>query len=290
MMTRIIFVLTLTLTLALTAEAIAQSNSATSSPHKNKPTSKDKSPWSFNKERCDNWALIPYEQNMIQNNVWNGRSMRKKNYSLCIELTGTVENPVPVWRYDFLTEADGGKYDVKAYPQVYYGHKRQSTPSGSAAELGLPAFIKDLENFKVTYQYRENGIGERNVALESFFHTTCDIRPDNQEFELMIWVGKPTIRSGGTDKIGEVKLDGAMWDVWLNKNLKWGYVSFVRQKPSNSGIINWNTFVDWTLKHGPAMGVPKLNPKSCMNTIELGTEIFWGKGEFILEKFKVDRF
>lgn len=243
--------------------------------------------YSFFKERCDNWALIPYEEYMIQNNVWNDQGMHNKNYSLCVELTGDDANPVPRWRYDFLNERDGEIYEVKAYPQVYYGEKRQATPSGSASALGLPAKVPYLDNFEVTYKYSENGVGERNVALESFFHTTCDIRPDNQEFEMMIWVGKPTKRTGGTNKIGEAYIDGAMWDVWLNKNLSWDYVAYVRQNPSTSGTIDWNAFVDWTLNEGPRMGVPRLNPNSCMNTIELGTEIFWGKGEFILEEFDV---
>ena len=245
---------------------------------------------SFFKESCTNWALLPYGDYVVQNNVWNGKAMYKKDYSLCISLTGDEKNPVPRWKYDFLREEDGEIYAVKSYPQVYYGQKRQAIASGKPSKLGLPKPLPQLENFKVKYKYSENGKGERNVALESFFHTSCDILPENKEFELMIWVGKPERRTGGTDKVGEALVDGAKWDIWLNKNLSWGYVAFVRQEPSNEGTIHWKKFIDWTMKTGPSMGVAKINPNSCMNAIELGTEIFSGSGEFVLEEFKVERY
>lgn len=39
----------------------------------------------------------------------------------------------------------------------------------------------------------------------------------------------------------------------------------------------------------PKMGAPALDSGTCMNGIELGTEIFWGEGEFNLHEFDVKR-
>jgi len=160
--------------------------------------------------------------------------------------------------------------------------------SGSVAKLGLPASINQLPNFKVKYKYSETGNPERNVALESFFHTSCEAEEWNKQFEMMVWVGVPAIRGPGP-KVAEVTIDGEGWNVHVNPQLDWGYVAFVAQRPKQEGWLDWKKFVDWTRFNGPAFGVPRVQNNTCMGAIEIGTETFWGQGTFTLHEFNVVR-
>ena len=158
--------------------------------------------------------------------------------------------------------------------------------SGTVAETGLPASVNNLRQFWVEYDFSETGNAERNVALESFFHTSCEAEEHNKQYELMVWVGVPTIRTPGTP-LTTVTLSGQEWDVYINPSLGWAYVAFVAKQPSNSGVLDWNAFVEWSRFEGPANGVPAMAQNTCMGAIEIGTETFWGTGTFSLNKFRV---
>ncbi len=248
-------------------------------------------PMTTEQEACGEtpWEEIAYDDLIIQHNVWNDSAMYDRNFELCTRLVNEGGEPVAQWEYDFLDRDSGNEYEVKAYPQVYYGKKIGASESGPAASLGLPAPVDQLDDFDVTYEYSEKGKGERNVALESFFYDDCTISEGGMDYEMMVWVGTPDERWGGSDKIGEANVDGADWDLYTNEKLPWNYLSYVAQEPSTSGTVDWNEFVEFTQNEAPKMGAPKLDSDKCMNGIELGTEIFWGEGEFTLHEFDVSR-
>ena len=206
----------------------------------------------------------------------------------CIELAGSNGNYIARWDYDWLGRTEGDEFSVKSYPQVYYGRKTRNTRSGTPEKLGLPAPLYNIPDFKVRFKYSETGNPERNVALESFFHTSCEAEEWNKQFEMMVWVGVPAIRSPGP-KVAEVTFDGVGWDVHTNPQLDWGYVAFVAQEPMNEGWLDWNDFVEWTRFNGPSFGVPRMQENTCMGAIEIGTETFWGEGTFSLDEFRVTR-
>ena len=178
---------------------------------------------------------------------------------------------------------------MKSYPQVYYGRKTRFNTSGTVAETGLPAVTDQLPQFRVHYDYSETGIVERNVALESFFHTSCEAEDHNKQYEMMVWVGVPNIRTPGK-LVTTATISGQQWDVYTNPALSWAYVAFVAKQPSTSGTLNWNEFVNWSRNVGPSQGVPSMFRFTCMGAIEIGTETFWGSGTFTLNRFQVDRF
>lgn len=224
----------------------------------------------------------------MQNNVWNSSAVFDDSWAQCIELTGGPGNYVARWDYNWLERSQGNDFAVKSYPQVYYGRKTQYNLSGSVAETGLPVAIRNMPQFQVQYDYSETGTVERNVALESFMHNSCEAEEHNKQFEMMIWVGVPTIRTPGL-LATTVTLDGQEWDVYTNPSLPWSYVAFVARQPSTRGTLNWNKFVTWSRDVGPSFGVPHMNPNSCMGAIEIGTETFWGSGTFTLNRFEVTR-
>lgn len=242
----------------------------------------------LNQRSCIPWLEIGYGNYRLQNNTWNSTAVYNNNWSQCIELTGGPGNYVAKWDYNWLDRTQGNDFAVKSYPQVYYGRKTQYNLSGSVAETGLPVRTDSMPQFFVEYDYSETGTVERNVALESFFHNSCNAEEYNKQFEMMVWVGVPTIRTPGT-LATTVTLSGQEWDVYTNPALGWAYVAFVAKQPSNRGTLNWNEFVYWSRDVGPSFGVPYFNPNSCMGAIEIGTETFWGTGTFTLNRFRVSR-
>jgi hypothetical protein len=237
---------------------------------------------------CEPWAEISYGDYVLQNNTWNDSEVYSDRWHQCIELRGTKGSYVAKWDYNWLGRTEGNEYSVKSYPQVYYGRKTRNTTSGSPEKLGLPAPLNNIPDYKVRFKYSETGNPERNVALESFFHTSCEAEEWNKQFELMVWVGVPVTKTPGP-RVAEVTIDGVGWDVHTNPKLGWGYVAFVAQEPMTEGWLDWNKFVDWTRFNGPAFGVPRIQNGTCMGAIEIGTETFWGKGTFTLHEFRVSR-
>ncbi len=241
-----------------------------------------------NQRSCIPWLEIGYGNYRLQNNTWNSSAVYSDDWSQCIELTGGPGNYVAKWDYNWLQRNEGNDFAVKSYPQVYYGRKTRYNLSGTVAETGLPVRTDAMPQFWVDYDYSETGTVERNVALESFFHTSCDAEEYNKQYEMMVWVGVPTIRTPGS-LATTVTLSGKEWDVYVNPSLGWAYVAFVAKQPHNSGRLNWNEFVYWSRDVGPSFGVPSMARNTCMGAIELGTETFWGTGTFTLNRFNVNR-
>jgi len=241
----------------------------------------------LNQRSCIPWLEIGYGNYKLQNNVWNFGAVYQNNWSQCIELTGGPGNYVAKWDYNWLQRRQGDEFAVKSYPQVYIGRKTQYNLSGSVAETGMPVPVSRMPQFWVDYDYSETGIVERNVALESFIHNSCEAEEHNKQFEMMVWVGKPTIRTPGT-QVGNVTLSGRDWEVYTNPSLGWAYVAFVAVQPHTSGRLNWNEFINWSRDVGPSIGVPGMNRNGCMGAIEIGTETFWGTGTFTLNRFSVN--
>ncbi len=242
----------------------------------------------LNQRSCIPWLEIGYGNYKLQNNVWNESAVFSDRWSQCIELTGGPGNYVAKWDYNWLQRNEGDEFAVKSYPQVYYGRKTRYNLSGSVAETGLPQLTDRLSQYRVQYDFSETGIVERNVALESFFHTSCEAEEHNKQFEMMVWVGVPNIRTPGT-QVATATVDGQDWDIYVNNQLPWAYIAFVAQNPSNRGTLDWNAFVEWSRDVGPSFGVRPMARNTCMGAIELGTETFWGTGTFTLNRFQVNR-
>jgi hypothetical protein len=243
----------------------------------------------LNTRWCQPWAEISYGDYVLQNNTWNDSDVWYDTWSQCISLSGSPGNYIASWDYNWLRRDQGNEYSVKSYPQVYYGRKTGNTTSGTPEKLGLPAPVNALPDFKVRYRYSETGSAERNVALESFFHTSCEAEEWNKQFEMMIWVGKPNTKTPGKLVAEDVQIDGKTWDVYTNPSLGWGYVAFVEENDSTEGWLDWNEFVRWTRYEGPKVGVWRIGDNTCMGAIEIGTETFWGTGTFKLHEFRVTR-
>ncbi len=267
------------------------------------PASEDVQLIKSNTSSCEGWPAITYDKYVVLNNTWNSRAMGDSSWSQRINVNQDVTGVVrPQWSYDWRGQFDSrefGEFEVKAYPEVIYGNKLGTHISGSKEETGLPELAADIPDYVVAYDFSETGSGaERNVALESFFHDSCNIagpcdEVDNRVYEMMVWVNNPTIRTPGDLALTGVMIDDKLWDVYIKPRSDKHYIAFTAQVPSTSGTLNWKRFVDWTREWTDAnadeLEIDKLLPGYCMGAIEIGTEMWWGSGSFTLNHFEVSR-
>jgi len=267
------------------------------------PLSANMQPIKSNTSSCEAWPAVAYDKYVVLNNTWNSRVMTDDSWSQVINVTENTNGSVSSsWTYDWKGPSDAGQFGefaVKAYPEVLYGPKLGTHVSGSKEETGLPELVRNLPEFVVSYDFSEtNTTAERNVALESFFHDSCNIQGpcddvDNRAYEMMIWVNNPTIRTPGDLALTGVMVDNKLWNVYIKPRSDKHYIAFTAQTPSTSGTINWKRFVDWTVnwtaENAEALEIDKLDPDFCMGAIEIGTEMWWGQGTFTLNRFEVTR-
>lgn len=273
------------------------------------PLSENMQPIKSSDGNCEAWAAVAYDKYVVLNNAWNAKEMSSGDWSQIINVTENSNGSVTsAWAYDWLgqfdTNTEFGEFEVKAYPEVLYGPKLGTHVSGTKEETGLPEQVKNLPEFVVSYDYSET-LGEdaeRNVALESFFHDSEDIRGpcdfdengnkiDNRVYEMMIWVNNPTMRTPGDLALTGVMIDNQLWNVYIKPRGNKHYIAFTAQTPSTSGILNWKRFVEWTLEWTAAEAetrqIDALSPDYYMGAIEIGTEMWWGDGTFTLNNFEV---
>jgi len=231
---------------------------------------------------------------LVLNNDWNARAMYRDDWQQSVSVNRRNDGSAEiVIEYDWL------EFAVKSYPQVVYGNKLGSHVSGSKAELGLPETVANLDEFRLDYSFTETGNAERNIAYESFFHTSCDITgpnhdDDNREYEMMVWIANPSIRTPGTLKAESgVLIDNQLWDVWIKPQENDKYIAFTALNETTTGTLNWKRFVDWTVNwsrnNQSVYGVRALNTNWCMGAIEFGAETFWGNSKLTLNEFSIVR-
>lgn len=267
------------------------------------PRSFELTPETSNPSVCTIWPSVSYDDIIVLNNIWNAGQVNSTNWTQSIGATESDTNgPIATWYYDWLGETDGDRTAVKAYPQIIYGNKLGTHVSASKERTGLPETVSGLPEFNVEFAFTETleANVERNVALESFFHDSCNITGpcdlvDNRAYEMMIWVVNPVSNKPGTLAETGVMIDNRLWDVYIKRRTddQVGYIAFTAQTPFTEGTLQWNRFVEYTRQYSnensAALGIKALTPDMCMAAVEMGTELWWGKGSFTLDKFNVTR-
>jgi len=265
------------------------------------PRSFDLAPVTSAPERCEVWPTIAYDNYIVLDNIWNNGATYNSNWTQSISAYQSSQGfTTTAWNYNWLTETEGDRTAVKAYPEIIYGNKLGTLVSGSKEETGLPEVISALPEFVVEFDYSEslNGSVERNVAIESFFHTDCNIKGpcdtvDDRKYEMMVWVENPESNKPGDLALTGVQIDNRLWDVYIKPRSNKEYIAFTAQTPFNQGTVNWNRFVEWTVEwttaNAEAQSINPMSPNLCMGAIEMGTELWWGQGSFNLNNFKVTK-
>lgn len=254
---------------------------------------------------------------LLLNNAWNG-DKSSWDWSQCISLSENTDGSVvPSWDYDWGNEDDlqpgFQEWEVKSYPEIIYGVKSQTQMSAACETTGLPVPYRDMPTIDISYSYsatqtnnrvgdlgdeNNNPVtvtgGDRNVAIESFLHTSCEIQrgaSSNREFELMVWLehGDERLPSGSPPAAVYTDSEGRLFDVYVKGQADPGYIAYVAQDEVRNGTINWNEFFTNAKDNASTYGIKAIDEDWCLANILMGSEIWWGEGTFALDYYQIKR-
>ena len=112
----------------------------------------------------------------------------------------------------------------------------------------------------------------------------------------MVWLdsGAERLPASSSDFVTTISLRGASYNVYT-KTSDSRYIAFVAQNPVTSGTIYWNDYMDWARQNahrvetlfGANSNSVQIQDSWCVANIIVGTEIFWGAGNFDLYEWTI---
>ena len=257
---------------------------------------------------------LQYGDFLLSNNAWNGQQSTW-DWQQCIALTTAGDGSIlPSWTFDWGNEDDLQpglfEWEVKSYPEIIYGAKSNTEFSAPCATTGLPVLVQDLPEISIGYNYRttltnarvgdlgdeaNNPVavtgGDRNIAVESFFHSSCDIqrgRNSNIELELMVWleVGNERFPSGSAPAHTFTSTAGHTYDVYTKPGND-QYLAYVAQNVVQADTLDWSEFINNTRANASTYGIRSIQDSWCLANILLGSEIWWGQGSVNFDYYQI---
>jgi hypothetical protein len=247
-----------------------------------------------------NYPGLRYGDFLLKNNLWNHWNTGYSNWYQTIALETSGDNVVGKVDWDLGTQYDlNSIYAVSSYPELIYGVKSGNEVSADQSATGLPVTVEQSPVWTIDYQYRAiardsessaavnySSVSEFNVAIETFWHASCDIQrtnnpsTDNTVFELMVWpkagIRKP---SGQTPQHSFTTSDGQVFDIYSNyDNTK--YIAYVARNEQPSGTIQYSEILDDAYDNASTYGVYQLRDRDCIANIFFGPEIWHSAGTF----------
>ena len=234
---------------------------------------------------CRDWAKLRNAGFVYENNVWNQGTIKREHRAQCL-LKRVVDGKAQYgWRWQW--PRAGG--NVKAYPEVIYGHKPWFTSSTTA---NLPRRISAIGELSVAYDIEMRARGRYNLAFDMWVTNSGRPTPSAITHEIMIWVGERARAwepyPGYLAK--RVTIGDATYDLTIKPHAEWlkehgapkvAYIAFNARTARLSGRIDVKEFLDYLTDHGhlPADGY--------VASVELGNEVMSGTGEVWLKSYRI---
>ena len=218
------------------------------------------------------------------NNVWNRQNTT--DYEQCIMRRtlpqGTVEYG---WRWRWPLREN----EVKAYPEVIYGHKPwHEIPT----TLALPRRIGDIEALTVDYEAYLTAEGVYNFAFDFWITRNNPPSESGISHEIMIWLDYGFRPAPPEYYVGPVRVDGVLWDLYVWPDRVWhtpeettfvaDFIAFLRHEDQYVGSIDLIKLFDYLVDRG------HLEAHHYLTAIELGNEATSGTGELWFKRFEVN--
>ncbi len=236
------------------------------------------------KEETSDWAEIKVGKRcVLLNNVWNKNAAKGKYFQRIF--TGKSEGKDFFgWSWDW----KGTDKWVVAYPEVGCGDSPWAAKKNFAPEFPFKAGSK-----KVTASIDASieADGKYNMTFQIWAVSKLPAVKENITHEIMIWnfnktsdswswaVNRGTLVSGGvTYDVYEKKIHGDDSGAHTNK---WSYTAFVARTPILKGVFNIDEFFDFMIKNN------MLKTDNYITNIDIGNEIWYGKGTVKIQKYEV---
>lgn len=257
---------------------------------------------------------LRYGDFLLLNNAWNGQQS-SWDWQQCITVSAAGDGSyLPSWTYDWGNEDDLQpglfEWEVKSFPEVVYGAISNTEASASCTQTGLPVLAGSIPDMSIAYSYRtqqtDNRVGDRgdeamnppavtggdrNIAIESFFHSSCDLKrgaDSNMELELMVWleVGNERLPSGSAPQYQFTSSTGGIYDVYTKPGTD-KYIAYVARNTVQSDTLEWNDFIDDAKANAAVYGIRNIQDSWCFANIIFGSEIWWGEGSVNLDFYEI---
>ena len=230
---------------------------------------------------CGEEDLLKSAGFVYTNNMWGKGEITDYEQCLlkCVDGAGTVYG----WRWRWPL----GNSNVKAYPEVIFGHKPLGHPPVPPTVSDLPKRISDINRLQVSYDVEMTARGLYNLAFEMWVTSDNPPTTDNITHEIMIWVDRTIAPATSDFLVAEVEIDGVTYDLYyvVSGNPAAGqdrYIAFSSRIRQLSGTLDFRKFLDYLIAHD------YLPTDQYVTSVELGNEVIEGVGETWLKRYHIN--
>ncbi|MBM3320781.1 MAG: hypothetical protein FJY73_08920 [Candidatus Eisenbacteria bacterium] len=221
---------------------------------------------------CEKNAYLRIGAYAVTNNK-HGESRLEEGdvYAQCVAI-GSAGFPAS-WRWEVRTR----RPYVKGFPQIAFGTNPWTRVATSKQ---LPVRVGDLSTLLVEHQVAVAADGLYNLAFDLWLTEDDTPHQNERTNEIMIWLdGSIPVVSG---KVGSVSIDGADYDFHVQQ-FENGVplLLFAAHEPRPSGRTNLLEFLRYLETNG------YVSPDVYLSIVELGTEMWWGRGEAVVKEYSV---
>lgn len=234
---------------------------------------------------CEDWARLRHAGLLYENNVWNHAAVSRENRRQCL-LKRVVDGKA---QHGWSWQWPRGSGEVKAYPEVVFGHKPWLATSTTGS---LPRRISAINAFSVAYRVDMRARGRYNLAFDIWVTNSDRPTPSAITHEIMIWVGD-RVRAwepSPGNRVKRVTIGDAAYDLYIRPRAEWlrehgapnvAYIAFNARRARLDGGIDLKAFLDYLTENG------HLPADAYVASVELGNEVMHGSGEVWLESYAI---
>ncbi len=220
---------------------------------------------------CKDWAELSAGEYLYSNNVWGKGAITTGEQCLLTRSEG--DELEYGWSWKWLTEE---KENIKAYPEVIYGHKPWNR---SSTTTQLPIQLSKLTTLQVNYSVITEATGDYNLTLNLWFTESIPPSPENLTHQLTIHLAGEYL-STTRDPMEKITIGNQSYTTYADQT-DFGYHAFVSETGQTKAELELRAFLDYLIAQG------KLSSTSYLAAIELGNNIASGEGITWLKNFEV---
>jgi hypothetical protein len=228
---------------------------------------------------CTPASTADVGQYMTENNTWGSKGAT--GWTQCMGGVKHGKNGISAqWTWDWKYQGD----NVKAYPEVVFGHKPGYPKSTTST---LPRRLASLQTIVVDYDVQTEREGAGNLAIDMWLTSV----PNPNTFaappithEVMIWLEVFGPMYTGGQQVDKVRINDTLYRVFVGEKfgLGWRYVAFAPNSPMKT-----QDSMDLMPFFVYLKGKGLITTQEYLATVNFGNEIISGAGDTKLNRFAV---
>lgn len=228
---------------------------------------------------CEESSVTYAGPYLAENNSWGRQGV--VGWTQCMGSATNARGGLSArWTWDWRYQGD----NVKAYPEVVFGHKpgypKSTTPL-------LPRTLGNIQQLTLDYDVATEREGAGNLAIDMWVTST----PNPVAFdvptithEVMIWLEVFGPMYAGGKQVDKVRINGTQYRVFVGEKfgLGWRYIAFAPNSPmQTTARLELRPFFDYLQQKN------LIGPNDHLAAVNLGNEIISGTGDTRLHHFAV---